>query len=96
MPASAARSIPNPYDGQDGGTVTVDASPEVRRGCYADIATVRTNGAVSTIDFALVEGPTDAQGNLAAVLTARVSMSNENLVQLRDLLNNHTQGWQRA
>lgn len=96
MTEAAARSIPNPHStapaGQ-GGTISVEGTPEVRCGSYADIATVRTAGTISTIDFAMIEGPSDDAGNLAAVLSARVIMSNENLISLRDMLNEHTKGW---
>ena len=87
---SQAQAIPNLPTGN---TIAVDSSPEVRRGAYAEISTVKTAGTMSTIDFAMVEGPIDDQGTLGAILTSRVVMTNDNLIALRDMLVDHTKNW---
>lgn len=104
MSATQASSIPNPFSftggaqsssAGNGQQVAVDTPPEARRGAYADVATIRTNGAVSMLDFMLVD-MADPDGNLGAMLTSRVFMSNEGIIALRDMLNEHTKGWKRV
>lgn len=94
MSASQASTIPNPFaTGAQGGNLTVEATPEMRRGAHADFATVRTTGGVSTLDFLLVD-TVEPSGDARGVLSSRVFLSNESLVALRDMLNEHTKGWQ--
>ena len=71
----------------------VDTPPESRFGRFADTFFVRTNGPASTVDFILTDGPPDEDGNVPALLVSRVSMTNEALLALRDMLNDHTSGW---
>lgn len=71
----------------------VDASPEMRIARMADTFMVKTNGACSTIDFISTDGIPDENGTISAILSSRVSMSNEALLALRDMINSHTQTW---
>lgn len=73
--------------------VMVDAAPEVRAGRFSDLSLIRTNGSVSIIDFALSDNVPDESGNIPAVLVSRISMTNEAVVALRDMLVRHTQNW---
>lgn len=94
MPATQASSLPNPNPyaaAEDASNLMIEATPEARRGAYADFASVRVNGGNSMIDFLLVDsvGPEGGSG----VLTSRVVMSNESLLALRDMLNEVTADW---
>ena len=68
------------------------ASEAIRNGAYANLASVRTTKKESVIDFFFADSEkTDDDGSLSVggVMCARVVMSNDTLVELRDMLNGH-------
>ena len=74
-------------------SIAIEATPEMRTGTFSDLSLIKTNGAASTIDFILTDGVPDEQGNVSAVLVSRISMTNESVIALRDMLVRHTDGW---
>ena len=74
-------------------SIAVEATPEMRAGRFSDVSLIRTNGGSSTIDFVMTDGAADENGVISAVLVSRVSMTNESVVALRDMLVRHTSGW---
>ena len=77
----------------EGISLNIDHDPQTRRGCFSDLAMAATNGPNTRLDFISTDIP-DENGNIRGVLSARVYMSNESLIALRDMLNSHTEGWE--
>ena len=72
--------------------INIDHDPQTRKGVYSDFTLVRTKGGVSRLDF--VQRDIELEGgDEQAVLAARVFMSNEDLLALRDMLVQHTSSW---
>lgn len=76
------------------GSIQVDASIETRAGVFSDVVMALTKNGVTRLDFIQTDFPASDNGDTLAVLTSRVFMSNENLLQLRDMLNRHTSTWE--
>lgn len=76
--------------------VNVDSDVSTRKGVHADIVIAETNGADTRLDFVLLErsgGPAAGDGGVSAVLASRIFMSRDNVIALRDMLNEHTSTW---
>lgn len=72
--------------------INIDHDPQTRKGVFSDFAMVRTKGGTSRLDFVQRDIELDG-GDEQAVLAARVFMSNEDLLALRDMLVQHTSSW---
>lgn len=78
-------------------TLIVDSSPEIRGGKHATMTFASTVGGETRLDFIEVDQPSvDPEVESVGVLSARVFMSNANLVALRDMLIKHTSQWGEA
>lgn len=94
FPRISADRLPDPAQSSaEGISIALEATPDVRRGVHADVAMVRTNGGQSLIDFVLLDTPPAPDGTVSGLLTSRVFMSNEDLIALRDSLNDYTKDW---
>ncbi len=80
-------------DQAKGFSVSIDHDPQTRKGCFSDLAMATTNGPNTRLDFISTDIPGE-NGNIRGLLSARVYMTNENLIALRDMLNSHTEGWE--
>lgn len=68
--------------------IRIDHDPQTRKGVYADFVIARTDGAITRLDF--IQNDISLEGgDIEAVLSARVFMSNDSLVALRDMLDAH-------
>lgn len=78
-------------------TINIDHDPQTRKGVFADITMARTDGGVTRLDFIQTDLPIP-DGDIQAVLAARVFLRNESIVALRDMLNDHlkTAGIEKA
>ena len=70
----------------------IDHDPQTRKGVHANITIASTNGPVTRLDFISTDLPDD-NGTMRGILSARVYMTNENLIALRNMLNDHTEKW---
>lgn len=68
--------------------VSIDHDPQTRKGVFSDFVMARTKGGVTRIDFVQLDIDLDG-GDKQAVLASRVFMSNEDVITLRDMLNDH-------
>ena len=75
--------------------IVIDADPASRAGRHADLATATTKGGTTRLDFLLADIPQD-DGSMRAVLSSRIFMNNEDLMTLRDTLDNHIASWEVA
>lgn len=67
------------------------ASESLRGGVYANASFAKTTPKESTLDFVLIDSEEDREGELVVggVLQARIIMTNDSLIELRDMLNSH-------
>ncbi len=73
-------------------SLNLDSDVETRKGVVAGLVMASTDGTMTRLDFINPDIPTD-DGGIRAVLSARVYLTNDNLVALRDMLINHTSRW---
>lgn len=75
------------------GKITVDATPEMRRGVFANLVMAITlpTGMVQ-LNFIDADRLSDS-GEAEGVLAARVYMAPPDVVALRDMLIKHTESW---
>ena len=74
-------------------SLSIDHDPQTRKGCFSDFSMAATNGPNTRLDFISTDIPGE-NGSVRGVLSARVYMTNESLIALRDMLNSHTEGWE--
>jgi hypothetical protein len=79
-------------DIQENFSLKVDADPSTRKGVQSDIVMATTSKGITRLDFVLTESSA-ASDSVNAVLSARIFMSNDDLISLRDMLIKHTETW---
>ena len=72
--------------------LNIDHDTATRKGVMSNLVMASTDGAVTRLDFINSDIPGE-DGQVRAVLSSRVYMTNENLLALRDMLNDHTKNW---
>lgn len=72
--------------------LNIDHDTATRKGVISNLVMASTDGAVTRLDFINSDIPGE-DGQVRAVLSSRVYMTNENLLELRDMLNDHTKNW---
>lgn len=75
------------------GYIQIDATIENRQGVHSDLVMAMTDGATTRLDFIQSDGPANENDITTAVLVARIFMDNAHIIQLRDMLNRHTENW---
>lgn len=69
------------------------ADDSLRKGVYANIAEVRSMNKESIVSFFFADEAeeTDDEVRMSGTMVARVIMTHDTLIELRDLLNRHTE-----
>lgn len=66
----------------------VATDPSVRKGAYANFVMLGSRQTEEILDFFFIDS-NDEDGNMSGVIVSRVIMSRDNLMSLRDALNDH-------
>lgn len=74
-------------------SLNLDSDVETRKGVMAGLVMASTEGAMTRLDFINPDIQAD-DGTIRAVLSARVYLTNDNLVALRDMLVDHISKWE--
>lgn len=73
--------------------ITIDASPEMRRGTYANLAfAMTTPNHMTQLNFVDTDR-VSTNGGVSGILAARVYMTPQDIIALRDMLIKHTESW---
>ena len=63
-------------------TLRIDSDTTTRKGVFADVSIVSSNGAIARIDF--ISGDLPSEESVGAVLSSRVYMTVSSLLELRE------------
>lgn len=68
-------------------SISIEAKSDMRKGVYANLSRIVSTSKESVLDFCFIDE--DDGINKHGVLVSRVIMSNQALVELRDMLDSH-------
>lgn len=74
--------------------ISISASPEARKGSYANLASVRTSKKENVLDFFFVDSEVEGEEGgreLVGVLQARIIMTDDSLIELKRMLDAHVE-----
>lgn len=74
--------------GQNNGHFEIFGDVKVRTGSYANLVSISSGEREEIVNFILVDEVKEGE-RLSGVLTARVIMSTQTLIELRDAITNH-------